>query len=179
MCSGRNNAAREAQAEQERMNELARQRQSELDQQAQIMQAAVADQQAEMARLQAAQDAANRTQQQTTRDLESQRDAEMQRLAQAGRDQESYYAQQQQGQAQAIAEQNAAQTAELAKQQVNTDAVAQSLRVLATKSVQSKAPSAAVTRGKQQMGVATISPTQSLRIGSTARTAGVGTNLGV
>ena len=158
---------------------MARQRQAELDQQAQIMQAAVADQQAEMVRLQTAQEAAARLQEQTTRDLESQRDAEMQRLAQASQDQENYYAQQRQSQAQAIAEQNAAQVAELGQQQVNTDAVAQSLRVLATKATQSKAPTAAVTRGKQQLGIATVSPTQSLRIGSTARTAGVGTNLGV
>jgi hypothetical protein len=73
----------------------------------------------------------------------------------------------------------AAQEAEIAAQQLNTDAVAQSLRVLGTKPTGGKTPTAPVTRSKPQMGVATISPTQSLRIGSTANTAGVGTNLGV
>lgn len=179
MCSGKKSAAKAAEAEQERQNELARQRQAELDRQAQMMQAAVADQQAEMARLQAAQDAAMKVQQQTADQLTAQRDSAMASLARAAKEQSDYYAKQQQQQEQLLAQQGAAQKADLAQQQLNTDAVAQSLRVLAAKTAQGKAPTAAVSRGKPQLGVSTISPTQSLRIGSTGRAAGVGTNLGV
>ena len=145
-------------------------------------QAVMAESQRQAEALQQQRQAAAAQQEQAARELESQRNAEQQRLAQAAREQEAAYEQQRQAQAQAIAEQQAAQAAELAKQELNTNAASQSIRILGAKGVQAKAPAAAVTRGKKPLGVggaATVSPTQSLRIGSTARTAGVGTNLGV
>ena len=156
--------------------------QAEADRIAADRQQAIAETQRQSAELQRQMQEVAAGQARASQDFGSQRDAEMQRLDQAARDQAASYGQQRQALERELAEQRAAQEAELAKQQLNTSAVSQSLRVLGTKGSQVKAPAGAVTRGKKPLGVggvATVSPTQSLRIGSTPRTAGVGTNLGV
>ena len=100
--------------------------------------------------------------------------AEMQRLAKAQKDAQS----QQQRTVADLSAQRDAQQKEMAAQRLATQAVGQSLRVLANQAVQTEAPTAPVTRGRATQRAKTTLATNDLRIGSSSRSAGVGMNLG-
>lgn len=100
--------------------------------------------------------------------------AEMARLQQAQRDAQA-------SQQRTVAElqaQGDAQQKEMAGQRLATQAASQSLRVLATRSTQTAAPTAQSSRPKQETRVRASTATNDLRIGSSGRGAGVGVNLG-
>jgi hypothetical protein len=167
-----------AQAELQRRQQI----NDQLSAQAAEREAAIAESQGQAEAIKQQLDAVAAQQAKDAADFETARSAEEKRVRQEAKDQEAFYAERAANQARQIAQQQAAQAAEIATQKLNTNAASQSIRILGAKQAQTKAPVATVTRGKKSLGVggvATISPTQSLRIGSTANTAGVGTNLGV
>jgi hypothetical protein len=100
--------------------------------------------------------------------------AEMAKLQQAQQDAQAN----QQRTVAGLQAQGDAQQKQLAGQKLATQAAAQSLRVLATTSGQSSAPTAQASRPKQEARVRATTATNDLRIGSSGRGAGVGVNLG-
>lgn len=132
----------------------------------------------EMERLKKAQEDAQAEQQKTIADLASQRDAEMARLSAAKAGQEAAMAQQRQQQEAALAGQRAAQELAITQEQLGTQAVSQSMRVLAMQGAQGAAPTAQQTRGRAATRTRANAATNDLRIGSSGRGSGVGVNIG-
>ena len=120
------------------------------------MQAQVAAQQAEMQRLQQRQQQAMADQERAVADLRAEEQAQLAQLDQARK----------------------AQEAQIAQDRLTTQAASQSLRVLAGRDAQSKAPTAPITRRGTEPRVKATSATQTLRIGSSGRSSGVGVNIG-
>lgn len=168
--SARPSIAQVAQTEIDRRTEI----RSQLDRQKQEF----ASQQEEMDRLQRLQEETQAKQQQVIKDLAAERDTEMSRIAAARAEQEALIVRQQQQQIAALAGQRAAQEAAIAQEQLGTQAVSQSMRVLAMKSAQGTAPTAQQTRGKGVTKVRANAATNDLRIGSSGRSSGVGVNIG-
>jgi len=76
-------------------------------------------------------------------------------------------------------QQQAQQQQQIGAQRLATQAVSQSLRMLAGMATQASAPAAAVTRRPAQgLRIRPTGARNSLRIGSSGRSAGVGVNLG-
>ncbi len=115
--------------------------------------------------------------------LEQQRQAEAAAAAQQGRMAELQRQQKaaeaaQQQQAAGLQQQRDAQMAEIGRMRLATTAAGASLQALANRG-NNKAPTAQATRNTPRPGVArSAAATNSLRIGSSARSSGVGVNLG-
>jgi hypothetical protein len=163
-----------AQAELKRREDIKRQ----LENQNQERETAFKTQQAELDRLKKAQEDAQATQQKTIADLAAQRDAEMSRIAATRAEQEAAVARQRQQQEAALAGQRAAQEAAIAQEQLGTQAVSQSMRVLAMQNAQGSAPTAQQTRGRAPAKARANAASNDLRIGSSGRSSGVGVNIG-
>lgn len=118
-------------------------------------------------------------QQKTIETLTAQRDYEMGLIEQAAQQQKALIEKQRSEQQAAIAQQQQVQNQQIQQQELNTQALSSSMRVLASMQSQSKAPTAQMTkRQSASLRIRPTSPTQSLRIGSSGRSSGVGVNLG-
>jgi hypothetical protein len=180
MCfgGGDGGAADRAAAEQLRVNQLARQRQDELNRIASAREAAAAAQAAEMARLQQSQDRAIAEQQARARAASEQGARLSSDMAAASARQAQDLAAARASQEESISRMRSLQDAEIATQSLNSQAVSQSMRVLANQNQQLKGPSAQLTRRAQKPTARANSAENDLKIGSSGVGAGVGVNLG-
>ena len=169
-----NDAYGPAQKELERRRNL----QKELDDIKTEREAAVTSLGQELAGLEKQQKDVEENQKTLIADLVAKRDAAATEIANTGKNQEAAIARQRQQQQTALAGQKAAQDAAIAQEQLGTQAVSQSMRVLAMQNAQGSAPTAQQTRGRAPAKARANPATNDLRIGSSSRSSGVGVNIG-